>query len=135
MSMVQVYQHPQFDDVRVNVPDGDGQRWRDQGWRRVSKDKAPAPRQEPGTVVLVSELERLQREKEERDSAAAQEAAEQRKAQASVGVDGLFQKLILARQRLCRRICPAACVRQLRPAMGAVKQTDAQLVLQLLNLL
>ena len=60
---------------------------------------------------------------------------EQRKAQASVGVDGLFQKLILARQRLCRRICPAACVRQLRPAMGAVKQTDAQLVLQLLNLL
>ena len=52
MSMVQVYQHPQFDDVRVNVPDGDGQRWRDQGWRRVSKDKAPAPRQETGTVEL-----------------------------------------------------------------------------------
>lgn len=50
---------------------------------------------------------------------------EQRKAQASVGVDGLFQKLILARQRLCRRICPAACVRQLRPASGR-GQTDGR---------
>lgn len=50
---MQVYQHPQFDDVRVTVErDEDGQRWRDQGWKRVAKDKAPEPRQQPTTVVV-----------------------------------------------------------------------------------
>lgn len=50
---MQVYQHPTFDDVRVTVDrDEDGARWREQGWKRVAKDKAPAPRPEPGTVVI-----------------------------------------------------------------------------------
>ena len=49
---MQVFQHPQFDDVRVSVPDADGKRWREQGWRRVAKDKTPAPRQDPTTTVV-----------------------------------------------------------------------------------
>ena len=50
---MQVYQHPQFEDVRRTAEnDKDGARWREQGWKRVSKDKAPEPRQEPTTVVV-----------------------------------------------------------------------------------
>ena len=50
---MQVYQHPQFADVRRTVEnDKDGARWREQGWRRVSKDKAPDTMQEPTTVVV-----------------------------------------------------------------------------------
>ena len=50
---MQVYQHPQFEDVRRTVEnDKDGARWREQGWKRVSKDAAPEPRQEPSTVVI-----------------------------------------------------------------------------------
>lgn len=50
---MQVYQHPVFETVRVSVEkDEDGARWRAQGWKRVSKDKAPEPRQEPSTVVI-----------------------------------------------------------------------------------
>lgn len=50
---MQVYQHPVFETVRVSIEnDEDGARWRAQGWKRVSKDKAPEPRQEPSTVVI-----------------------------------------------------------------------------------
>ena len=50
---MQVYQHPQFEDVRVTVENDDhGARWREQGWKRVSKDKAPEPRRDPSTVVV-----------------------------------------------------------------------------------
>ena len=50
---MQVYQHPQFEDVRRTAEnDKDGARWREQGWKLVSKDKAPEPRQEPTTVVV-----------------------------------------------------------------------------------
>ena len=50
---MQVYQHPQFEDVRRTVEnDKDGARWREQGWKRVSKDKAPDTMQGPTTVVV-----------------------------------------------------------------------------------
>ena len=48
----QVFQHPTFEDVRVNVSPEQAPKWREQGWKRVSRDLAPPERQEPTTVVL-----------------------------------------------------------------------------------
>lgn len=50
-SKTQVFAHPEWPEVTKEVPAADAQDWRDAGWKRVAKDRAPQPRQEPTVTV------------------------------------------------------------------------------------
>lgn len=50
----QVFAHPSFPDVTREVPEADAESWREQGWKRVAKDRAPDPVQQPTTTITGS---------------------------------------------------------------------------------